>query len=237
MTAAGVARPAQMLVLGAGVAGLQAIATARRLGAQLTAYDVRPAAREEIASLGASVLKLPGVDSAVGAGGYARALTDDERQAQQDALVESVARFDVVVTAAQTPGTRPPVLLPRSAVERLRPGAVVVDAAAGPLGGNVEGLVVGGEAMTTTTTDEGVTVIAAPNLPATVPRASSDAYARNMSALLGHLVRDGTLTVDLSDEITGAITLTHDGEVRDPTGSPPAPPPDATPDDETREVS
>lgn len=241
MTAAGVARPAQILVLGAGVAGLQAIATARRLGAQLTAYDVRPAAREEIASLGASVLKLPGVDSAVGSGGYARALTDDERQAQQDALIEAVARFDVVITAAQTPGTRPPVLLPRAAVQRLRAGAVVVDAAAGPLGGNVEGLSVTDEALTTTTTKEGVTVVAAPNLPATVPRAASDAYARNMNALLGHLVRDGVLTLDFTDEITDAITLAHDGALRDPAGAPASPLPDTTRNDaagnDTREVS
>lgn len=217
MTAAGVARPAQVLVLGAGVAGLQAIATARRLGAQLTAYDVRPAAREEIASLGASVLKLPGVEAAVGSGGYARALTDAERQAQQGALIEAVARFDVVITAAQTPGSRPPVLLPTAAVRKLRAGAVVVDAAAGPLGGNVEGLPATDEAVATTITDGGVTLVAAPNLPATVPRASSDAYARNMSALLGHLIDDGALRVDLDDEITGAITLTHGGEVRDPT--------------------
>jgi NAD(P) transhydrogenase subunit alpha len=211
MTAAGTTRPAQVLVLGAGVAGLQAIATARRLGALVTGYDVREAARADIASTGAAVLDLPGPDGA-GAGGYARRLTDAETRAQQQALDAAIARFDVVITTAQVPGARPPELVSAAAVRALRPGSVVVDLAAGPLGGNVAGSV----PDTTVVTPHGVTVIGAAHLPATVPQAASTAYSRNLCALLPVLLRDGVVTVDPADDIQAGVVVTHDGQVVQP---------------------
>lgn len=213
MTAAGVAKPARVLVLGAGVAGLQAIATARRLGAQVSGYDVRPAAREEIASLGAGVLELPQVGPSEEEGGYARGLSGGEGAAQRAALAERIGSFDVVITTAQVAGARPPLLLGADALARLRPGAVVVDLAAGELGGNVEG----SRPEESRITENGVTVIGAGNLPATVPRASSEAYARNIVALLGHLAPQGSLDIDLDDEISSAVVLTHGGRIVDDT--------------------
>lgn len=209
MTAAGTVKPAQVLVLGAGVAGLQAMATARRLGALVTGYDVRPEARDQVTATGARFLELDSVRSAAGEGGYARALTADEARAQQDEMAERIGRFDVVVTTAQVPGGRPPLLVTTAALDGMRAGSVVVDLAAGPRGGNVEGVV----PDTTTTTESGVAVVGAGNLPAQVPQAASTAYARNVTALLGLLVRDGAVTVDLADEILGAVVVTHDGEV------------------------
>ena len=330
MTAAGTTRPAQVLVLGAGGAGLQAIATARRLGALVTGYDVREAARAEIASTGAAVLDLPhptpvtdglpGTStsqrpdastgdhpdvapnqptspatadppnpasgsptgpaiadpsnpttqtptgsttgeppdptdgrmtgpttgdlagrtwgqldgpaagdvavaaagrpddraagrlegSAVGASnGYARELTAGEAGAQQSALAAVLPRFDVVITTAQVPGRRPPLLVPAGALAGMRPGSVVVDLAAGPLGGNVAGSV----PETRTVTAEGVTLLGAGRLPSTVPRAASTAYARNLVALLAALVPDGAVALDLGDEIQRAVLVTHGGRV------------------------
>jgi NAD(P) transhydrogenase subunit alpha len=211
MTAAGTTRPAAVLVLGAGVAGLQAIATARRLGAQVTGYDVRDAAKGDVLSLGATFLELGGI-SAAGAGGYARALTAEETLAQQEAMAEAVSRFDVVITTAQVPGRKPPVLIPRDALERLGAGSVVVDLAAGPFGGNVEGSV----ADSTIVTDRGVTVVGAGNLPAQVPRAASSAYSRNTTALLAMIVRDGALHIDLQDEVQAGVVVTHAGAVLRP---------------------
>jgi NAD(P) transhydrogenase subunit alpha len=211
MTAAGTTRPAQVLVLGAGVAGLQAIATARRLGAVVTGYDVRDAARADIASTGATVLDLPG-PAGTGEGGYARELTADEAHAQQEALDAAIARFDVVITTAQVPGRRPPLLVSAGALAALRPGSVVVDLAAGPLGGNVAGSVPGG----TVVTAGGVTVIGAGELAATVPAAASTAYARNVCALLPVLLRDGVVAVDLDDDIQAAVVVTHDGDIVHP---------------------
>ncbi len=138
MTAAGTVKPAEVLVLGAGVAGLQAIATARRLGASVSGYDVRPQARAEVASLGAKFVDLPGVVSTQGSDGYARELTPEEQRAQRAALDAFIARSDVVITTAQVPGRRPPLMVTASAVAGMRPGSVVVDIAAGPYGGNVE---------------------------------------------------------------------------------------------------
>jgi proton-translocating NAD(P)+ transhydrogenase subunit alpha len=211
MTAAGTTRPAQVLVLGAGVAGLQAIATARRLGAQVTGYDVRDQARADIASTGAAVLDVGG-PSAAGANGYARRLTADESAAQRAALLAAVPRFDVVITTAQVPGGAPPVLVPAAAVAALRPGSVVVDLAAGPLGGNVEGSVPG----TTVVTDGGVTVIGAGDLPSSVPQAASTAYGRNMLALLAHLMPAGVVALDLGDEIQAAVVVSHGGRLIQP---------------------
>ena len=210
MTAAGTVRPASVLVLGAGVAGLQAIGTARRLGAVVTGYDVREAARADIASTGASVLDLG--TEATGEGGYARELTAEEAAGQQDAMAAAVARFDVVITTAQVPGRTPPVLVTAEALAAMRPGSVVVDLAASDLGGNV----VGSAPERTLVTDAGVTVVGAGNLAAAVPRAASTAYARNVVALLSHLVADGRIVFDPADEITAGVLVTHDGEVVHP---------------------
>ena len=210
MTAAGTVRPASVLVLGAGVAGLQAIGTARRLGAVVTGYDVREAARADIASTGASVLDLG--TEATGEGGYARELTAEEAAGQQDAMAAAVARFDVVITTAQVPGRTPPVLVTAEALAAMRPGSVVVDLAASDLGGNV----VGSAPERTLVTDAGVTVVGAGNLAAAVPRAASTAYARNVVALLSHLVTDGRIVLDPADEITAGVLVTHDGEVVHP---------------------
>src|SRR3954451_2150805 len=211
MTAAGTTRPAAVLVLGAGVAGLQAIATAKRLGAQVTGYDVRDEAKGDVASLGATFLELGGI-SASGAGGYARVLTPEETQAQQEAMAEAISRFDVVICTAQVPGRKPPVLIPAAALSRLGNGSVVLDLAAGPFGGNVEGSV----PDSTIVTDRGVTVIGAGNLPAQVPRAASSAYSRNVTALLGMIVRDGSLVLDLQDDVLAGVVVTHAGAVLRP---------------------
>jgi NAD(P) transhydrogenase subunit alpha len=208
-TAAGTARPANVLILGIGVAGLQAIGTARRLGAIVKAYDVRAETREQAESLGAQFLVLKSVADASGAGGYARELTSEEREAQQQELADRIAEMDVVITTAQVPGRRPPVLVTGAAVSRMKPGSVIVDMAASALGGNVE-LSKAGE---TVVTDNQVTIIAPENLPATMPAGSSAFYARNISALLLHLVKDGALTLDLSDEITAGTVITNDGAV------------------------
>ncbi len=213
MTAAGTAKPAQVLVLGAGVAGLQTIGTARRLGALVTGYDVRPEAVDDVRSLGAKFLELPGVSAGAGEGGYARALTEAEQQAQQRALDERIATFDIVITTAQVPGRRPPLLVTERAIAAMRPGSVIVDLAAGPLGGNVAG----SEPGETVVLGDGVTVIGADNLPATVPGAASAAYARNIAALLGQIVRDGALAFDPADEVQAAVVVTHDGRSVNPT--------------------
>jgi H+-translocating NAD(P) transhydrogenase subunit alpha len=212
ITAAGTARPAKVLVLGTGVAGLQAIGTARRLGAVVSAYDVRPQTKTEVESLGATFIELHSVGPAAGEGGYARALTEDERQAQQAELIGHIARHDVVITTAQVPGRRPPVLLTDDAVKAMAPGSVVVDMGSGPLGGNVAGSVPG----ETVVTGNGVTIIGASNLAASVPTAASAAYARNISTLLLHMVADGALAIDTSDDIQAGVVITHGGTVVQP---------------------
>ncbi|MDQ1726804.1 MAG: H+-translocating transhydrogenase subunit alpha [Frankiaceae bacterium] len=208
MTAAGTVRPAVVLVLGAGVAGLQAIGTARRLGAIVNGYDVRPEARGDIESLGGKFLDL-GPTSVASEGGYARALTDAETRAQQQALAAAIARNDVVITTAQVPGARPPVLVTAEAVAAMRSGSVIVDLAAGPLGGNVDG----SQPDTTVVTDNGVTIIGAGNLPSSMAAAASTAYSRNISALLAHLRSGGELTIDTADEIQAGVVITHGGTV------------------------
>ena len=208
-TAAGTARPANVLILGIGVAGLQAIGTARRLGAVVKAYDVRSETKEQAASLGAQFIVLQSVADATGEGGYARALTPDEQAAQQAELNGHIAAMDVVITTAQVPGRRPPLLVTAEAVGVMKSGSVIVDMAASALGGNCA-LSVPGE---TIVTDNGVTIIAPDNLPATMPAGSSQFYARNISALLLHFVQDGALTYDFTEEITAATVITHGGEV------------------------
>jgi len=209
MTAAGTARPAKLLVLGAGVAGLQAIGTARRLGAVVSGYDVRPASQGEVESLGATFIKLTSVESAAGEGGYARELTAGERQAQQEELTGHIAKHDVVITTAQVPGRRPPLLVTDDALKAMSPGSVIVDMGASALGGNVTGSQPG----ETVVTGNGVTIIGADNLPATVPTASSNAYSRNISSLLLHMTSDGALTIDTADEIQAGVVITHGGKV------------------------
>jgi NAD(P) transhydrogenase subunit alpha len=209
ITAAGTARPARLLVLGAGVAGLQAIGTARRLGAVVSGYDVRPATRTEVESVGATFIELTTAVSATGEGGYARQLTDEERRAQQDELSGHIAKHDIVITTAQVPGRRPPLLVTEDALKAMGPGSVLVDMGASALGGNVAG----SEPGRTIVTDEGVTIIGADNLPASVPTAASNAYSRNVSALLLHMITDGALAVDLGDEIQAGVVITHDGKV------------------------
>jgi NAD(P) transhydrogenase subunit alpha len=209
ITAAGTARPAKVLVLGTGVAGLQAIGTARRLGAVVSAYDVRPQTKTEVESLGATFIELTSVGPAAGEGGYARALAEDERQAQQAELAGHIARHDVVLTTAQVPGRRPPLLVTDEAIKAMAAGSVIVDMGAGPLGGNVSGSV----PDTETVTENGVTVIGAGSLAATVPTAASAAFARNVSALLLHMVAGGDLAIDLTDEIQAGVVITHDGAV------------------------
>jgi len=208
-TAAGTAKPANVLILGIGVAGLQAIGTARRLGAVVKAYDVRPETREQAESLGATFVKLSTQIDATGAGGYARELTAEERAAQQAELNEVIGGMDVVITTAQVPGRKPPVLVTADAVNRMKPGSVIVDMAASALGGNCE-LSKAGE---TVVTDNLVTIIAPDNLPATMPVGASQFYARNISALLLHMTKDGALVVDLEDEIGGPVTVAHGGKV------------------------
>ncbi len=217
ITAAGTSRPANVLVLGAGVAGLQAMGTARRLGAVVTGYDIRPETREQIESVGARFLRLASAISTEGApaegeGGYARALTAEEQAAQQAELAAQIARFDVVITTAQVPGRRPPLLVTAEAVKGMQAGSVLVDLAASSLGGNVEGSV----ADRTVLTGDGVRIIGAGDLPAQVPTAASTAYSHNIVALLAELVRDGALTIDLGDEIQAGVVVTHQGMVVHP---------------------
>jgi NAD(P) transhydrogenase subunit alpha len=212
ITAAGTARPAKLLVLGAGVAGLQAIGTARRLGAQVSGYDVRPASKGEVESLGATFLELTSVVSAAGEGGYARELTAEERDAQQAELAAHIGKHDVVITTAQVPGRRPPLLVTSDAVAGMAAGSVIVDMGASALGGNVAGSAPG----QTVVTPNGVTIIGATNLPATVPTAASNAFSRNISALLLHMTADGALQIDTTDEIQAGVVITRDGEVVQP---------------------
>ena len=209
-TAAGTAKPANVLILGIGVAGLQAIGTARRLGAVVKAYDVRPETREQAESLGAQFVTLRTQIDATGAGGYARELTAEERGAQQAELNEVIGTMDVVITTAQVPGRKPPVLVTADAVAKMKPGSVIVDMAASALGGNCE-LSKAGE---TIVTENLVTIIAPENLPASMPIGASQFYARNLSALLLQLVKDGALNLDPADEIAGPVTITHGGEIR-----------------------
>jgi len=208
-TAAGTAKPANVLILGIGVAGLQAIGTARRLGAVVSAYDVRPETAEQAESLGARFVKLRTAIDATGAGGYARELTSEERAAQQAELNEVIANQDVVITTAQIPGRKPPVLVTADAVRAMRSGSVIVDMAASTLGGNCELSQVGETVMT----ENGVTIVAPENLPASMPSSASQFYARNISALLLNMVKDGNLTLDFEEEVTRATVITNGGAV------------------------
>jgi NAD(P) transhydrogenase subunit alpha len=206
MTAAGTVPPAKVLVVGAGVAGLQAIATARRLGAVVSGFDVRPVVKEQVESLGASFLDL-GILGEETEGGYARELSEEEQRAQQAALEERLPEFDVVITTALVPGRPAPRLIPAAAVAAMADGSVIVDLAA-EAGGNCELTVPGEEVVR-----EGVTIVGATNLPSTMPRHASLLYSRNVIALLLHLAPEGELTLDFEDEITAGACVTRREEV------------------------
>jgi NAD(P) transhydrogenase subunit alpha len=208
-TAAGTAKPANVLILGIGVAGLQAIGTARRLGAVVSAYDVRPETAEQAESLGAKFVRLRTSIDATGAGGYARELSAEERAAQQAELNEVIANQDIVITTAQVPGRKPPVLVTAAAVAGMRSGSVIVDMAASVLGGNCEP----SRAGETVVSPNGVTIVAPDNLPASMPLSASQFYARNISSLLLNMVRDGALHLDFEEEVTAATVITHGGAV------------------------
>jgi NAD(P) transhydrogenase subunit alpha len=210
-TAAGTIPPVKLLVLGAGVAGLQAIATARRLGASVSAYDIRPEVREQIESLGARFVAAPVDESAAAASGYAKEVSDETQRRQQDSLARVVADSDVVVTTAQIPGSPAPLLISSEMVEGMRPGSVIVDVAA-PSGGNCE-LTRPGE----TVIHQGVKIIGPNDLPGRVAHDASQMYARNVHSFLGQLSgEDGILVFDFDNQIVAEACITHEGRVTHP---------------------
>ena len=207
-TAAGTVRPAKVLVLGAGVAGLQAIATARRLGAIVQAFDVRSAVKEQIESLGARFLELDmGLEDAETAGGYARQLTEEEQAKQRDLLAIEIGKMDAVISTAAVPGRRAPLLVTEQAVKNMSPGSVIVDLAA-ETGGNCE-LTEAGE----TVVREDVKIVGPVNLPASMPDHASSLYARNVQSLLELMVKEGELSLDFDDEVIAGACITRDGEI------------------------
>ena len=207
-TAAGNIPPAKAFVLGAGVAGLMAIATARRMGAVVSGFDIRAAAREQVLSLGATFVGPEPATDAEAAGGYARAQTEEEQRKTMEAMAAHLKEQDLVITTAQIPGRAAPRLITAAMVSTMKPGAVIVDLAA-ETGGNCE-LTRAGE----TTVHEGVSVVGALNLPSSVPHHASLMFSKNVLTLLQHLIKDGNLVVNLEDEITGPMCLVHAGTVR-----------------------
>ena len=208
MTAAGTIRPAKVLILGAGVAGLQAIATAKRLGAHVEAFDVRPVVKEQVESLGAKFIEVDSSgDEGVGEGGYANETSDDYKQRQQQLIHEHISKADVVITTALIPGKPAPILIPTSMVDAMKPGSIVMDLAS-ENGGNCE----------LTQKDEvidhnGVTIDGTSNIPGTMPVHASELYAKNITALLTYMIKDGQLGLDLEDEIISGSMYTHNGEI------------------------
>jgi NAD(P) transhydrogenase subunit alpha len=208
MTAAGTVPPAKVLVLGAGVAGLQAIATARRLGAVVEGYDVRAAAGEQVKSLGATFLEVDlGGIKTEDAGGYAVELSDEAMDRGRALIAEHARTADVIVTTAQVPGRRAPLLITEAAVNGMKRGSVIIDLA-GATGGNCAL-----SKADDTVERNGVTILAPTNLPATVPVHASQLYSRNVTAFLALLIKDGTLSIDLNDDVVGPSCVTHKGEV------------------------
>jgi len=206
MTAAGTVAPARVLVMGAGVAGLQAIATARRLGAVVSSYDVRPAVKEEVQSLGATFIELP-LEAQEGEGGYAREQSEEFLHKQRELIGEHIAKSDVVITTAAVPGRRAPLLVTADMVKGMRRGSVIVDLAA-ETGGNVEMTQAGKEVDV-----NGVTIIGARNIPSTMALTTSQLFARNVANLLLHLVKNGAISLDFQDEITKSSCVTYGGEI------------------------
>ena len=208
VTAAGTLPPARVLVLGAGVAGLQAIATARRLGAVVSAFDVRPVVKEQVESLGAKFLQLEIAEQAETAGGYAKQLSEETHRRELAFIAQHVKDADVVITTAAIPGKRAPILITADAVRGMKPGAVIVDLAA-ETGGNCEVTEPGKDVRR-----DGVLVLGPLNLPSTVPLHASQMYARNVASFLLHVVQEGRLNLDFSDEIIRETCVTHAGEIR-----------------------
>ncbi len=207
-TAAGTISPAKALIVGAGVAGLQAIATCRRLGAVVTAYDTRPVVAEQVRSLGAKFLEIDVGESGEGQGGYARELSAEALAKQRAGMVKAIGASDVVITTAAIPGKRAPVLVTAEAVAAMAAGSVIVDLAA-ETGGNVDGTVAG-EVVTSA---NGVTIVGLLNLPSSLAFDASRLYARNVQALLDYIIKDGALALDPADEIVAGTTITRDGEI------------------------
>jgi proton-translocating NAD(P)+ transhydrogenase subunit alpha len=208
MTAAGTIRPATVLVLGAGVAGLQAIATARRLGAVVHGFDVRAAVKEQVQSLGATFLEFDLGGDLEGEGGYARELTGEQQQLQQELMAEAIGKVDVVITTAAVPGRRAPILVTEKAVELMKPGSVIVDLAA-ETGGNCE-LTKPGE----TVIEHDVKILGPLNVPSTMAEHASQLYARNVQSLLGLMISDeGQLSLDFEDEVIAGACITREGEI------------------------
>jgi NAD(P) transhydrogenase subunit alpha len=213
-TSAGTIKAQKVFVIGAGVAGLRAIATAKRLGATTSGYDTRAAVKEQVQSLGAAFVEIDLGISGEGAGGYARALTDEEQAAQQRILSRYIHTIDIVITTAAVPGRRAPLLVSEEAVRGMRPGSVIVDLAA-ETGGNCA-LTKAGETIVAS----GVTIVGTTNLPSTMPFDASVLYSRNIAALLDVIVRDGKLLLDESDEIVRGTTIVRDGTiVHEPTNA------------------
>jgi proton-translocating NAD(P)+ transhydrogenase subunit alpha len=208
VTAAGTLPAARVLVLGAGVAGLQAIATARRLGAIVSAFDVRPAVKEQVQSLGAAFLEMKIEEHAETAGGYAKELSEETHRKELAFLAGAVKDADIVISTAAIPGKKAPVLITAAAVEGMKPGSIIVDLAA-ETGGNCELTEAGAEIVR-----NGVSILGPLNLPSTEPLHASQMYARNVQAFLGHIVQDGKLRLDFEDQITRDTCVTHAGEVR-----------------------
>ncbi len=207
-TAAGTIAPAKVLIIGAGVAGLQAIATARRLGAVVEAFDIRPAVKTEVQSLGAKFVEVQLEEETVAAGGYAREVSDAAKQRTQETIAEHVKQSDVVITTAQVPGRTAPRLVTADMVAQMKPGSVIVDLAA-EQGGNCEGTEPGG-----TVVRHGVTMIGPINLPSSVPFHASQTFSKNMLTLVQHLVKDGAIALNFEDEITSSACLTHEHDIR-----------------------
>jgi NAD(P) transhydrogenase subunit alpha len=208
MTAAGTIRPANVLVLGAGVAGLQAIATARKLGAQVEAFDVRSAVREEVFSLGARFVEVEGAVEDKAAGGYAVEQTDEFKKKQQQAINDHAAKSNVVICTAQIPGRKAPLLLPTEAIERMKPGAVIIDLAASS-GGNCE-LTINNE----TVVHKGVTIIGESNYPAKMPLDASRMFGKNVMNFLALIItKEGELNLNFEDDIVKGTCITHQGEL------------------------
>jgi NAD(P) transhydrogenase subunit alpha len=208
VTAAGTLPPAQVLVLGAGVAGLQAIATARRLGASVQAFDIRPPVREQVESLGASFLSLEIGEEAQAAGGYAAQLSEEAHRREAAFIARHAGEADVVISTALVPGIRAPILITAEAVEAMRPGSVIVDCAA-EWGGNCALTQAGAEVV-----HRGVVILGPLNLPSLLPVDASQMYSKNISSFLHHVLRDGKVEVDSGDEITANTWVTHQGRMK-----------------------
>ncbi|MFD1670770.1 NAD(P) transhydrogenase subunit alpha [Agrilactobacillus yilanensis] len=207
ITAAGTAKPAKVLVLGTGVAGLQAIGTSKRLGAIVSGYDVRPDSRGEVESLGANFLTSS--VSAAGEGGYARQLSAEEQQQQQDELTEFIRQSDIIITTAQVPGRKPPLLVTETAVNAVKPGTIFVDLAASALGGNV----FGSEPSQTIITEGNAQIIGAQDMPSQLATAASEMYAKNIQAIITDIVHEDGITIDPDDDVLGELTATFEGEI------------------------